>query len=184
MKNSIHRTVRSLTEKPIIGKPLRFLVAIVRLPKTRYRVSQIGSRLRVVGLEISTLKDKIKLRENMDKEINRQISEVRQVMAEIHKQTSDISKHIHDIRGQINDSIQQTNDTRQQLDAMGLQINDTRQQSEAMVHQINGLIHHRLLFESDVLPGITEALQYQENLMKSLPVVLRRHERKLREFKN
>jgi methyl-accepting chemotaxis protein len=154
-------------------------------------VLEIGDSLRVFNLEIGAIKERIEHRKTMDKEINRQIHEVRQEIGEIHKQASDISKHIHDIRSQINASRQQISDTGQQISDTGQQVNDTRQQVndtrqqvEAMVHQINGLIHHRMLFESDVMPRITGALEYQENLMKSLPVVLRRHERKLHELEN
>ena len=142
---------------------MQVLVAIVRLPKTRHLVSEMGDSLRAVHQEISAIKGRIEGGEDMDKEIDRQINEVRQEIAEIHKQASNITQQIHDIRSQVGDA---------------------RQQVEAMVHQINGLTHHRLLFESDVMPRITEALQYQENLVKSLPVVLRRHERKLRKLEN
>ena len=128
MKKYIKKIVRFISVKPVVGRPIRILVAIVRLPQMRDMVF-------------------------------------------------DINHQINGINHQINDINHQINDINHQINSINHQIN-------SISHQLHTLNEHQHLFNTEYLPSLIESLNYQENLKKSLPVVLRQQERKLRELEN
>jgi predicted nucleic acid-binding Zn-ribbon protein len=118
MKEFIKKTARFFSTKPIIGRPVQILAAIIRLPKIKNMVFEMSLNIQDINHRINDISDKVD-------ETNRQIE-----------------RHINEINNQIKD--------------------------------IN---KHQLDFDTQYLPDLLESLNYQENLKKSLPVVLRAHHR-------
>ena len=114
MKENVKKIVRFISAKPIIGWPVRFFVAIVRLPQMREALFE-GSH---------------------------------------------------------------------QINAINCQLNEIGHQINEIDHQINEIRHHLHVFDTDCRPLLVESLNYQENLKKSLPVVLRQQVRKSLEREN
>ena len=127
MKELIKKIVHFLSLRPIIGRPVRILAAIARLPQMYDLVIELNHQNNVVKQQIIEIDNKNNI---ANLQINQQINEINQ------------------------------------------QINEFN-------HLINETRHHQHVFDEEYWPLLVESLNYQENLKKSLPVVLRQYRRSI-----
>ena len=129
MKELFKKIVHFLSLRPVIGRPVRTLVAIARLPQMYDLIIELNHQNNVVKQQIIEIDHKNNIaNQQLNQQLNQQINEINRLMDE------------------------------------------TR--------------HHQHVFDTEYWPLLVESLNYQENLKKSLPVVLRQQVRKSLELEN
>ena len=150
MRKYLKKFFLSASTKPVIGKPVRMLIAIVRLPRTRAMVFHHNTLIGDMLQQIDT--------------VNLHINEIHQRFDELDRRFAEVNQRFEEVA-------QRFEEGGQQFEGIGHQINEINS-------QVNDIRHHQDAFDTDYLPGLIESLHYQGNLKKSLPVVLRRLVRK------
>jgi uncharacterized coiled-coil DUF342 family protein len=110
----------------------------------------------VIGGPIRTLVGIVRLPQTRDMlfAVNHQVVGITGQIDEMNKRINNIAHHVNEISSQINE----------------------------IYHQIDEIKKHQDKYDTEYLPGLLDSLEYQENLKKSLPVVLRKQIRKSRDL--
>ena len=98
-------------------------------------------------------------------------------LPQIRDMVFEMNHNIHDINHRINDINARVDEVSHQLSYHVKEINNQVNEINNQVNEINKRQH---AFDTQHLPDLLESLNYQENLKKSLPVVLRKHHRSLK----
>ena len=177
MKEIIKKVARYLSGKPLIGKPIKIVTGIVRIPQIRDKITEINQKIDAIkfvdemqDVHFDHMRQKYDdadaVRRQSIEEIQQRLNEIVQLSKVEKTKLNEANNHIEAIKHHLHTEIL-------------AQVNSLNEKIELCEQRVSEVEHYQDAFDAEYLPRFNEALEYSYNLKRSLPVVLREHRRSI-----